>query len=232
MEEEIKTEEEIKVAEEDKKLETAKEIEEKTNKNKVIFDIKKYIIPIILLVITLVVIIIPSKKIDIIKKFEYSKIKKISKLATIEAYYHNVATKEQDASTLGKIMFNHGYKKYWVEYEGKVTFGVDAKKIKIDGPNSDGVVKVSMPEGEIIGKPNIIKEKVQKPITDTGFLTSISTKEKTEAVSLAQEKMEECAKNDVELLELSREKAKKLIEKFIAETGKNIGKEYKVEFID
>ena len=190
------------------------------------------IFSIILLIIFIIVLIVPARRLDIFKKSGYSKIESISKMATIETYYHNVAIKENEASGLGKIFFNVGYKKIWYEYEGTVKFGVDAKKIKISKPNSKGVVKVYIPKAEIIGEPNIILDSMQDPVTETGFLTSVSAKEKAQAISYAQEKMKEEAEKDSEILALAHERAKKLIENYIIETGNSIGEKYTVEFVE
>jgi len=133
---------------------------------------------------------------------------------------------------LGKLFFNMGYKKIWIEYEGTVKFGIDAKKVKIGKPNSNGVVKVYVPKAEIIGEPNIIKNKLGDPITDTGFLTSVSPQEKTDAIAYAQEKMVETAEKDTQTKVLAEQRAKELIKNYIIETGKGLGETYTVEFIN
>ncbi len=189
--------------------------------------------PIILLIILLLVVIFfPSRLPDIFSKNNYTKIQKISSLATVEAYYHNVASKEEDATTLGKIFGNIGYKKYWIEYDGTVQFGIDAKKVRIEKPNIKNIVKVYIPEATILEKPKIIENSVGNPITDTGFLTSIPASDKTEAIANAQKRLEEMASQDSELLNLARERAKMFFQKYIEAVGQEVGQDYKVEFVD
>ena len=189
--------------------------------------------PIILLgILALVVIFFPSRLPDIFSRQNYTKIEKISNLATVEAYYHNVASKEVEATTLGKIFGNIGYKKYWIEYDGTVQFGINAKEVRIEKPNSKNVVKVYIPDATILGKPTIIENSVSDPITDTGFLTTIPASDKTEAIADAQKKLEEAASQDTELLTLAKERAQMFFKKYIESAGKEIGEEYKVEFVD
>ena len=189
--------------------------------------------PVILLgILALVVIFFPSRLPDIFSKQNYTKIEKISNLATVEAYYHNVAAKEVEATTLGKIFGNIGYKKYWIEYDGTVQFGINAKEVRIEKPNSKNVVKVYIPDATILGKPTIIENTVSDPITDTGFLTSIPASDKTEAIANAQKKLEEAASQDTELLTLAKERAQMFFKKYIESAGKEVGKDYKVEFVD
>ena len=193
---------------------------------------KPYVILLLIIVLAIIIVsLLPARKPSIFRRSNFDKIESISKLATIETYYHNVATKEEEANGLGKLFFNMGYKKIWIEYEGTVKFGIDAKKVKIGKPNSNGVVKVYVPKAEIIGEPNIIKNKLGDPITDTGFLTSVSPKEKTDAIAYAQEKMVETAEQDTQTKILAEQRARELIKNYIIETGKGLGEEYTVEFI-
>ena len=187
---------------------------------------------IILAILLLIVVFFPSKLPDIFSFFIYAKIEKISNLATVEAYYHNVASKEVEATTIGKIFGNIGYKKYWIEYDGTVQFGIDAKKVRIEKPTIKNVVKIYIPESSILGKPVIVENSVSDPITDTGFLTTIDAYDKTEAIAEAQKKLEETASKDNELLTLAKERAKMFFKKYIESIGKEIGKDYKVEFLD
>jgi hypothetical protein len=178
------------------------------------------------IVILLIVLLIPINNTNIFKISNKSKIERICKLATVEAYYHNVASKEQTG------FLTIGYKKYWVEYEGIVRFGIDASEVEIGKPSKDGKIIVKVPKAQIIGEPEVIKEKVKEPITDTGLFTNITGSDKTEAITDAQKNMKETAENDAELFVLARERAKRFLEDYITGIGKSSGKDYKVEFVD
>ena len=187
---------------------------------------------IILVILLLIALLIPKRLPTIFTTSNYTKIEKICSLATIEAYYHDVASKTQDATTIGKIFGNIGYKKYWLEYDVIVQYGIDAKKVKIEKPNMKNEVKVYLPKAEVLGEPIWVKDYIQDPVTDTGFLTSVSGEDKTEAVENSIKELKESAKNDQEHLELARERAKIFFEKYIISAGREIGVEYKVIFED
>ncbi len=224
-----------------KDLPEINEEEPKEEKNKTSFSFKKvkaFIekIPhkpvVILVVLLLIALLIPKRLPTIFTTSNYSKIEKICSLATIEAYYHDVAAKTQDATTLGKIFGNIGYKKYWLEYDVIIQYGINAKKVKIEKPNIKNEVIVHLPEAEVLGEPIWVKDYIQDPVTDTGFLTSVSGEDKTEAVEQSIKELKESAKNDKDNLELARERAKIFFEKYIISAGREIGVEYKVIFED
>ena len=190
---------------------------------------KPYIIFAVLLIIAL---LIPKRLPSIFSKSNYSKIEKICTLSTIEAYYHNVASKTQDATTIGKIFGNIGYKKYWLEYDAIVQYGIDARKVKISKPNFKNEVKVYIPNAEVLGEPILVKDYIEDPVTDTGFLTSVSGDDKTQAVEESVKELKDEASKDIEHLNLARERAKKFFESYIVNAGKEIGTNYTVIFED
>ena len=214
-----------------------KEINEETEKNKnekksFLEKIKNipYKFAVILGILLIIAIIIPKRLPSIFKSSDYSKIEKICNLATVEVYYHNVAEKIDEASTIGKIFGNIGYKKYWLEYDAVIEYGIDAKKVKIEKPNFKNEVKVYLPEAEVLGEPRLIKEYIKDPATDSGFLTSVSNADKIEAVEKSIKTLKTKANDDKEHRDLAYERAKKFFENYIVSAGKEIGTNYKVVF--
>ena len=121
-----------------------------------------------LLIVVLLIIIFVNRKTELNTKSQMYSIEKICELATLECYYHDVAEFRQDATGVFKI----GYKKYWIEYNGIVKYGVDAKDIKVNKPDKNGVVKVFIPEAKILSVDVDINS-MSDPIVDTGMFTSI-----------------------------------------------------------
>ena len=149
---------------------------------------------------------------------DFSGIKSICELATLKCYYHNVAKTEHDASGIfGKIL-KTGYKKIWIEYEGIVECGIDINKITI-------------PEAQVLSV-NVDEDSISTPLTDKGFLTSISTEEKVVTFNKTQSEMKKKAEKDNELLSRAKERAKILLEEYIKNVGESIGEEYTVEWED
>ena len=157
-------------------------------------------------------------------------VRSICKLATVECYYHNVAKSETEASGLFKWL-GKGYKKIWTEYSGIVELGIDVSKVSVEKPTADGVVKVTIPDAEILSV-DLDEDSMGEPLTDTGFMTKITKEEETEALAEAQNHMEETAKGNGNLLNQAKERAKSLIEGYVKNVGEQIGKEYTVEWVE
>lgn len=161
---------------------------------------------------------------------DFSSINAVCELATLKCYYHNVAKMEQDASGILKFL-GKNYKKLWIEYSGVVELGIDVQKVSILKPDKNGVVRVVIPNAEVLNI-DLDVESLAKPLTDTGFLTKITKEEETQALDLAQIDMEENAKQNTALLIQAKERAKKIIEGYIINVGEQIGKKYIVEWIE
>ena len=79
---------------------------------------------------------------------------------------------------------------------------------------------------------NVDEDSISTPLTDKGFLTSISTEEKVVTFNKTQSEMKKKAEKDNELLSRAKERAKILLEEYIKNVGESIGEEYTVEWED
>lgn len=163
------------------------------------------------------------------KEADFSGIAAVCELATLKCYYHNVAKAETEASGLFKWL-GTGYKKIWTEYSGIVELGIDVNKVSISSPDSNGVVKVAIPEAEILNV-DLDEASMSEPLTDKGFFTKITKEEETSALAEAQKNMEETARENSALLVQARERAKNVIEGYVKNVGEELGEEYTVEWI-
>lgn len=161
---------------------------------------------------------------------DFSGLYTVCELTTLKCYYHNVAKAETEASGLFKGL-NVGYKKIWTEYSGIVELGIDVNKVSISKPTAKGVVKIAIPEAEVLNV-YLDEDSMSEPITETGFLTKVTKEEETAALAAAQENMKETAKANQALLNQARERAKSIMEGYVKNIGEQIGKEYTVEWVD
>ena len=164
------------------------------------------------------------------KEADFSGINSVCELATLKCYYHNVAKAETEASGLFKWL-GTGYKKIWTEYSGIVELGIDVNKVSISKPDADGVVKITIPDAEILDV-DLDEESMSEPLTDIGFMTEITKEEETAALAEAQDNMEETAQANGALLVQAKERAKNLIEGYVKNVGEQIGEEYTVEWVE
>ena len=160
-----------------------------------------------------------------------SQMKSICELATMKCYYHNVAKAETEASGIFAKWLKTGYKKIWTEYSGIIEYGIDISQVTVSEPDKNGVVTVTMPDAQVLNV-DVDEDSLGTPLTDTGFLTSVTTEEKTTTLAGAQEAMEQQAKENTEMLSQAKARAKTLIEEYIKNVGESIGEEYTVEWKD
>jgi len=161
-----------------------------------------------------------------------TEIRNIAEIATLEAYYHNVARLHHDKS--GKLfgIGNIGYKQMWFEYTGLVRIGVDAKEITVSEPSANGVVKIKLPEAGILGSPDILEKTVSDPIIDKGWFTKITAEEKKTSLVKAQEQMLKEAEKDDTLKAQAYDRVKVLLEQYVKNAGEAVDKKYTVEWIE
>lgn len=161
---------------------------------------------------------------------DFSGYKRIAELATIECTFHNVAEIYNDGTD---IIFgiNVGYKKAWFEYDGSVELGIDVSQVRIEGPDADNVVTVTMPEVRVLGIPQVDETSFSDVYADTGLLTRIETMDQSLALQTAQSEIVAVVENSPELLERARGRAETLLSQYVETVGQAIGQEYDVRFL-
>lgn len=162
---------------------------------------------------------------------DFSGVTSVCELATLKCYYHNVAKAETEASGIFAKWLKTGYKKIWTEYSGIIEYGIDISQVTVSEPDKNGVVTVTMPDAQVLNV-DVDEDSLGTPLTDTGFLTSVTTEEKTTTLAGAQEAMAQQAKENTEMLSQAKARAKTLIEEYIKNVGESIGEEYTVEWKD
>ena len=162
---------------------------------------------------------------------DFSGVTSVCELATLKCYYHNVAKAETEASGIFAKWLKTGYKKIWTEYSGIIEYGIDISQVTVSEPDKNGVVTVTMPDAQVLNV-DVDEDSLGTPLTDTGFLTSVTTEEKTTTLAGAQEAMEQQAKENTEMLSQAKARAKTLIEEYIKNVDESIGEEYTVEWKD
>lgn len=162
---------------------------------------------------------------------DFSDYKKIADLATLECTYHNVAEIYNDGTD---ILFgiNVGYKKAWFEYDGIVKLGVDTTKVKIEGPDENGLVVITMPKAQVLGLSDVDEKSFSEIYADTGLFTAVDGFDQSEAFKAAQSEMRESAENNNQLIEQAQSRAEILLSQYVRNIGEAAGKTYQVKFIE
>jgi hypothetical protein len=163
---------------------------------------------------------------------DFSGYTKVADLATLECSYHNVAEIYNNGTDLIFGLVNVGYKKAWFEYDGSVTLGVDVSKVKIEGPDENNVVTITIPKAQVIGTPDADVSTFSEIYTDEGSFAQITSVDQTQAYQTAQEEMRESAENNADLMNQAQTRAKTLLSKYVQSVGESVGKNYEVKFVD
>lgn len=148
-----------------------------------------------------------------------SQMKSICELATMQCYYHNVA-KYMNDDAAGMLWWKKD-RKFWVEYSGVVTIGIDTSLVKID--IDDKTVTITIPPAKVLGC------KVdEKTLTKDSFIVAnnsakVEAEHQTEAFKEAQAKMQEEASKDTVLLANAQQRAQKLLEDYVNNIGDCVG---------
>ncbi len=165
------------------------------------------------------------------EKPDFSGYEKIAELATLECTFHNVAEIYNDGTD---ILFgiNVGYKKAWFEYDGKVQLGIDVSKVKIDGPDANNLVTITIPRAQVLGIPDADESTFSDIYKDTGVLTQIETVDQDEALQKAQAEMRSAAEGNPELMAQARKRAETLLSQYVRTVGQTHEQNYEIKFVD
>lgn len=156
-----------------------------------------------------------------------SQMKSICELATMDCYYHNVAKyMEEDAS--GVLLWKKD-RKFWVEYAGIVTIGIDTSLVNIEVEGEK--VTITIPPAKVLSC------KVDETtLTEDSFIiaknsAAVEAEHQTTAFKEAQTKMQEEASSDTVLLASAQQRAQKLLEDYVNNIGNCVGKTYEIKWV-
>jgi len=160
-------------------------------------------------------------------KPQIAKMKTICELATMDCYYHNVA-KYYDKNVEGFLFWKKD-KHFWVEYSGIVKVGIDASKLVIEV--KDDSVTITIPEAKVLGYKVDETSLSKKSFVLDDNSANTSFEDQKKAISDAEKDIVSEVSKDPALLTSAQQKAKRLLEEYIANFGKTIGKEYSIDWI-
>lgn len=217
---------------ETKEVKTEEVLKEKKKKKTDWLSIVVMILLFVAIAATWLIPVVHNRQEELFDTNEFSAVDKICELATLKCYYHDVAELKKEPKGPFKLgVAQYGYKKLWMEYDGIVQVGIDVNEVKVNSPDKDGVVRIYVPEARILDVSAQI-DSMKDPISDTGWFTSIKTEEKAEAFADAQTKMKEEAQSNGSILSQAQNNAKELLKQYVINVGKQINKQYTVQWVD
>ena len=192
-----------------------------------------YLILLISVLIVAAILLWPTEKESVQEEvFDFSQMTEISELATTKSYYHNVVEIEDNPKSIFKFgLFRYGYKRFWMEYTGQIRMGVDASKITITKPDEDNVVRIYLPDAEVLDA-TVAPESMSDPIVETGIFTTITAEEQSAAIKSLQQDLIKEAQKDTKTLKKSKMLAGKIIENCVQSISDTTGIDYTIEWIN
>ena len=154
-------------------------------------------------------------------------IKSIAELSTLNVYYHNVAPgnkeKGKGITSIGEVD-----RKYWIEYDGVASLGIDMSELEIEVDGSN--VVITMPKAKILST-NISSEMKIYYSDDSWFnKNKITAEDQTVAVTTAQSKMRTELENNKSLFIQANQRAESLLTSYINQISELTEKTYTIEF--
>lgn len=197
---------------------------------------KKLVSSLLILLILFAMVGCSSKKNEIEepqpvdKTVEVRAMREIAELATVECYFHNVAKSDRELNPEWYEFWEKKNMRFWVEYEGIVTIGIDVSKLKVE-VSENNVVTITMPEAVVLDATVN-----QESLNNDSFYFDPNAKkpspeEQSEAYRQAQNNMKETAENNRALMLSAQDNAKELLENYVKSVGEAIGVDYTIEWI-
>lgn len=163
------------------------------------------------------------------KDLEIQEMRAITELATVQCYFHNVAKSDEPTNKAWYEFWEKSNIRFWVEYDGVVTIGIDASKLEMQVENT--TVRITVPEAIVLDA--IVNP---KSLTKESYYYDPNTKKPDEndeqkAFEEAQLNMIDAAKSNAALLLNAQENAKELLENYVNTIGEALGIEYTIEWV-
>lgn len=156
-----------------------------------------------------------------------SQMKAICELAVMDCYYHNVAKfEEEDAEG---ILWWQKDKHFWIEYSGVVTLGIDASQVSVEV--NDREVIITIPQATVL-----TCTVDSASLTEDSFIVEkgsakVDAADEVAAFGAAQRQLEENASSDTALLASAQQRVQTLLEDYVTNIGKAVGKEYTIKWV-
>lgn len=171
-----------------------------------------------------------SNDVKVEKTIEIKEMRAIAELATVECYFHNVAKSDQQTNKVWYELWKKENIRFWIEYEGIVTVGVNADElnIEVNGEN----VKITLPKAVVLDA-----ELNDATLTKDSFIYDKNSEkptaeQETKAFQAAQQEMITAAESNKTLLTSAEENAKVLIENYVNSIGEVVGIQYNIQWIE
>lgn len=160
---------------------------------------------------------------------QITQMRTICELATMDCYYHNVAKYYEKDAEKGILGLGKKDKKFWVEYSGEVTIGLDATLVALQV--SGDQVTITIPPAKVLGAKVYSDSLTADSYIIDKDSADITAEDQTKVFEHAQANMLEQASNDHLLLFNAQQRAQMLLEDYVTNIGNAVGVTYQINWI-
>ena len=160
---------------------------------------------------------------------QITQMRTICELATMDCYYHNVAKYYEKDADKGFLGLGKKDKKFWVEYSGEVTIGLDATLVALQV--SGDQVTITIPPAKVLGAKVYSDSLSNDSYIIDKDSADITAEDQTRVFENAQADMLAQASNDHLLLFNAQQRAQMLLEDYVTNIGNAIGVTYQINWI-
>ena len=160
---------------------------------------------------------------------QITQMRTICELATMDCYYHNVAKYYEKDAEKGILGLGKKDKKFWVEYSGEVTIGLDATLVALQV--SGDQVTITIPPAKVLGAKVYSDSLSNDSYIIDKDSADITAEDQTRVFENAQADMLAQASNDHLLLFNAQQRAQMLLEDYVTNIGNAIGVTYQINWI-
>lgn len=164
---------------------------------------------------------------------DVGQIQYICQIATVQCYYHNVATARKQPGS-GIAHLGEQETPFWFEYSATATFGIEAGSITMNIEGDE--IYVHLPHATILdGAVNVIPDSVSDPVCRPNAWyrndVEITAVDVTNAMSRANDRIYDQIVNDPYIINIADSQAQSLIQNYIDQIVSLSGREYEVHFV-
>ncbi len=164
---------------------------------------------------------------------EVEQVQYICQIATVQCYYHNVATATKSPGS-GLSHFGEEETPFWFEYSATATFGIEAGSITMNIEGDE--IYVHLPHATILnGDVDVIPDSISDPVCRPNVWyrndVEITAVDVTNAMSRANDRIYDQIVNDPYIINIADTQAQSLIQNYIDQIVSLSGRSYTVHFV-
>ncbi|MBQ9123177.1 MAG: DUF4230 domain-containing protein [Lachnospiraceae bacterium] len=168
-----------------------------------------------------------EKKEEKVVEPQVTEMRYICELATMDCYYHSVVKENQ--KEVEHFLWWDKDRKFWMEYTGIVTVGIDASLVSIE--IVENRVKITVPNAKVLSYKIDEQSFNEDSIIVDKNSVDITAEDQVRALKQAEVDMVKGVNENRSILENAEMRVQQLLEDYVNNIGELVGKQYQIEWV-